>query len=342
MPRLRRPLPLALLPLALAACDQFEDPDLAQIQFLQPDSGAVGELVEIGAENLFNNTVVIFEDRIEARVAALFLDRVVTVVPAGAVTGDIRLETGGELSSSRALFTVIPPPPSTPAFFEDDTGEAIAAFTGGCGAVSAGDDGFAQFDLPFAFPFYGRPQEQVFVTTNGLVTFGEPRPCDNAGNTSDFATDDKIAVVGLDLQPGLGGEVLVNVSNPEQFVVTWSEVPLCGLPETSNTFQLLLFPDGRIRMNFGYLSTEGVGIVCPLGTATSGSITGITPRTPSEQRAVTYSTLTEPAVFGAGESIRDQSFIGRLFALEGRSLLFTPLGEGGVFSGYQVELLPAG
>ena len=113
MSRFRRPLPLVLLPLAFAGCDQFEDPDLAQIQFLEPDSGAVGALVQIGAENLFNNTRVLFEDRVPSRVAALFLDRVVAIVPEGAVSGDIRLETGGELSSSRAFFKVIPEPPTT-------------------------------------------------------------------------------------------------------------------------------------------------------------------------------------------------------------------------------------
>jgi hypothetical protein len=342
MSRFRRPLPLVLLPLAFAGCDQFEDPDLAQIQFLEPDSGAVGALVQIGAENLFNNTRVLFEDRVPSRVAALFLDRVVAVVPEGAVSGDIRLETGGELSSSRAFFKVIAEPPTTPAFFEDQTGQAVTSFIGGCATGAPGsDDGAAQFALPFAFPFYGRPQEQVFVATNGIVTFGEPRPCDNNGNTSDFTTDDKIAVLGFDLQPGIGGEVLVNVADPGQVVVTWSEVALCGLPETSNTFQLVLFPDGRIRMNFGYLSTDGVGIACPLGAAATGSISGITPSTPSGSHEVTYAALAGPSLAEPQEFIVDRFFIGRLFAVENRSVLFTPLEESGVFAGYQVELLPA-
>jgi hypothetical protein len=46
--------------------------------------------------------------------------------------------------------------------------------------------------------------------------------------------------------------------------------------------------------------------------------------------------LAEPQEF-----IVDRFFIGRLFAVENRSVLFTPLEESGVFAGYQVELLPA-
>jgi hypothetical protein len=333
-------LALALLGASLPACDQFEDPDIAQIRSIDPDSGAVGSLVVIEAENLLDNTRVIFANEVASRVAALFLDRVAAVVPAGAVSGEVVLETGGERSSSRAEFTVIPAPPSTPAFFETETGAPIATFSGGCGSALAVDDGFAAFDLPFTFPFYGRPQSEMFVTTNGLITFGAPRPCDNNGNTSDFATADKIAVLGLDLDPGSGGEVRVNTTDPEKVVVTWSEVALCGLEETSNTVQAVLFPDGRIRMNFGYLSTRGVGTQCR-SDFVSGSIVGITPLAPSRLVQVTY-TVEPSRAIGPDEAVFNPFFVDRFFDLENRALLFTPLLEAGVFSGYRIELLPAG
>lgn len=338
--RLHRLLPLAAVSVsALAACDQFEDPDIAQIGSIDPDSGAVGSLVMIEAENLLNNTRVVFFDEVESPIAALFVDdRVATIVPEGAETGDVVLETGGERSSSRAPFTVIPPPPSTPAFFEDATGPAVAAFEGGCRSEPE-DDGFARFTLPFQFPFYGRPQTEMFVTTNGQITFGSPRPCDNSGRTGDFNTADKISALTLDLEPGIGGAVRVNATDPNQVVVTWSEVPLCGLEETSNTFQAVLFPDGRIRMNFGYLSTRGVGTQC-LADDVSNSLVGITPLT--VQRLVQVSYFVQPTVtIGPQEGVFNQYFVDRFFDLENRSLLFTPLAEGGIFSGYRVELLPA-
>ncbi|MBA2565716.1 MAG: hypothetical protein H0V09_09880 [Gemmatimonadetes bacterium] len=332
--------------LAAAGCDQFEDPDIAQIQSLEPDSGAIGSVVVIEAQNLLDDTVVIFEDEKRSPVNVLFQnpERVVTIVPQGAATGDVRLETGGERSSSRFPFTVIPAPPTTPAFFEDDTGSAVSAFLGGCAALPS-DDGYVEVPLPFAFPFYGRTHELAFVSTNGVITFADPRPCDNRGGTADFATADKIALVGFDLDPGVGGEIRVNAAGPDRVIVTWDDVALCNLPETGNTFQAVLFADGRIRMNFGYLSTRGIGVSgCEpdvFNTIVTGSVTGITPLAPASLTQVTYSTQA-PLTVAPREAVVNRFFVDRFFDLQNRSLLFTPLEEGGVFSGYRVELLPEG
>ncbi len=339
MPISLRRLPTLLLPIALAACDQFEDPDVARIESIEPDSGAIGSLVILQANNLFNGTVVFFHDDVQSRVAAVFSDeRIVTIVPEGATSGDVRVETAGERGADRVNFTIIPPPPSTPAFFEDATGQAVTDFTPCLGRNSL-DDGFATFTLPFPFPFYGREQAEMFVSTNGLISFGQPTPCDNNGNTADFVTADKIVVLGFDLSPGDGGQVLVNVADPSQVVVTWSEVALFGLDETSNTLQAVLFPDGRIRMNYGYLSTRGIGAIQPLLEGISGSITGITPSNPTDLRDVTFS-VQSPIEIDPTDAIVNRFFVDRFCDLENRSLLFTPLEAGGVFTGYRAELLP--
>jgi hypothetical protein len=336
MRKLAHHLSHLFLPLALAACDQFQDPDLAQIRSIEPDSAAIGSLIVIRADNLLDNTRVIFAGDVRSPIAALFVDRVVTVVPPGAVSGSIVLETGGERSSSRADFTVVPPPPSTPAFFESETGTAVQDFIAGCPAAPASDDGYAEFTLPFAFPFYGRAQTQMFVSTNGLITFGEPRPCDNNGNTSDFVNADKIAVAGFDLAPNSGGEILVNVSDPEKVVVTWHELALCGLPGTSNTFQAVLSPDGRIRTNYGYFSSRGISTQCTTNLV-SGSIVGIVPQGASDITQVTY-TVQPSVTIGPQQGVYNLFLVDRFFDLENRSLVFTPLDQGGVFGGYSIEL----
>ncbi|MFN2431312.1 MAG: hypothetical protein ABR599_00565 [Gemmatimonadota bacterium] len=332
------PLVLALLAAGLAGCDQFEDPDLAQIRDLEPDSGAVGSLLTIEADNLLDGTRVIFEDEVESPVAVLTLESVVTIVPEGAETGDIAIETGGERSSSRAPFTVIPAPPSTPVFFDPDVGAQVTSVSGECpGRSRSGDDSFIAVPLPFDFPFYGRAETQAFVSTNGLVTFGEPQPCDNSGTAGSFGNADEIAVLNFDLEPGIGGQILVNSSDPAKAVVTFREVPICGLSETSNTFQLVLFPDGRIRMNYGYVSTQGLSTQC-VSSSISGSLVGITPRTATGRRNVSFTGQT-PLSVGAQEGVFENFFLSRLFNLENRSLLFTPIVADGVFGGYQVELL---
>jgi hypothetical protein len=339
MPPVLRHLPPLLLAFALGACDQFEDPDVAVIESIDPDSGAVGSLVVIQADNLFDRTRVIFHDDVASPVAAVFSDeRVVTIVPEGATAGQVRLETAGQRGASRADFKVVPAPPSTPAFFDDDVGSPVTDFIP-CTNRTATDDGYAQLTLPFAFPFYGRPQTEMFVATNGLISFGQPRPCDNSGGPQDFATADKIVVLGYDLSPGDHGQVLANVSDLSKVVVTWSEVALFLLPETSNTMQAVLFPDGRIRMNFGYISTRGIGAVQPLLNNLTGSLTGLTPIAPTDLVEVTFT--VQPLVdVGPSEAVDQRFFVDRFFDLENRSLLFTPLDTGGVFAGYRAELLP--
>lgn len=329
----------AVLIVLAAACDQFEDPDLAQIRSIDPDSGAVGSLVVIGVDNLLDNTRVIFSDEVESPVAALFIDQVATIVPEDAVTGDVVLETGGERSSSRAEFRVVPEPPLAPASFDPDVGTALAvsSLQGGCGESSPADDGAATVTLPFSFPFYGRAQTEMFVSTNGLVTFGEPRPCDNSGRSNSFVTADKIAVLNLDLEVAGDGQILVNAAGPEKVVVTWRDMPLCRLEETSNTFQVVLFADGRIRMNFGYASTRGVGTQC-FADIVSGSLTGIAPGSASNLRQVTY-TAQPTVTIGPQDAVLDVFSVARLFNLENATLLFTPLEEGGVFAGYRIELI---
>jgi hypothetical protein len=328
------------VPFALAACDQFEDPDVARIESIEPESGPVGSLVILQARGLFNGTVVVFHDEVQSPMAAIFSDeRIVTIVPEGATSGEVRVETAGQRGDNRVDFTVIPPPPSTPAFFETATGSAVTDFTA-CPARNPLDDGTAAFTLPFPFPFYGAQRTEMFVSTNGLISFGEPRPCDNAGDTRDFATADKIVVLGFDLSPGDGGQVLVNVSDPNQVVVTWSEVALFALDETSNTLQAVLYPDGRIRMNYGYLSTQGIGATQPLLNGISGSITGITPLSPTDLDDVTF-TAQSSVEIGPTGAIVNRFFLDRFCDLENRSLLFTPLESGGVFAGYRAELLPA-
>ncbi|HEY7462236.1 MAG TPA: hypothetical protein VIC59_10225 [Gemmatimonadota bacterium] len=330
-----------ILPLALAACDQFESPDVARIESIDPDSGAIGSLVILQSQNLFNNTLVVFHDDVPSPMAAVFSDeRIVTIVPEGATSGDVRVETAGERGSSRVNFTVIPPPPTTPAFFEDATGAPATDFLP-CPGRDPLDDGYAQVTLPFPFPYYGREQLQMFVSMNGLVSFDAPRPCDNAGDTRDFATPptDKVALLGFDLARD-GGQVLVNVSDPAQVVVTWSDVALFALDETSNTFQLVLYPDGRIRMNYGYLSTRGIGATQPLLNGVTGSITGITSLNATNLVDVTF-TVQSPIEIGPSDAIVNRFFLDRFCDLENRSLLFTPREVGGVFAGYRAELLPA-
>ena len=91
-------------------------------------------------------------------------------------------------------------------------------------------------------------------------------------------------------------------------------------------------------MNFGYFSTRGVATGCLVNVA-SGSVTGITPLAPATLRRVTF-TAEAPLTVGTQEGLYNPFFVSSYFNLENRSLLFTPIAEAGVFSGYRVEFVP--
>ncbi len=121
-----------------------------------------------------------------------------------------------------------------------------------------GDDDTRNFTLPFAFPFYGATYDRIFVNSDGNLTFG-------AGDT---ATSDRslgrltagaprIAAFFEDLDPSAAGEVRVT-SQPGFLAVSWVGVSeySASLIGPRNTFQVVLFPDGRIDLAYDVINTR--------------------------------------------------------------------------------------
>src|SRR5207249_3460259 len=92
----------------------------------------------------------------------------------------------------------------------------------------------------------------------------------NLGDTStvlDRMAEDlpRVAVLWEDWNPSAGGGVFAS-SRPDRLVVSWNAVPLFGTTTTA-TFQLILFSNGTIQMNFQSVSTTPMG----------GYLTGVSP-----------------------------------------------------------------
>lgn len=134
--------------------------------------------------------------------------------------------------------------------------------------IEIGDDASRAIDLPFSFTFYGKVYNRVFLNSDGNLTFTradiEPTPRDL---NRFLEGPPRIAADFLDLDPsvtsGTAGVYLLN--QPGMVRVTWLDVPEWGLTN-SNTFQVTLYPNGRITIGFeGVAANAGIVGVSPGG-----------------------------------------------------------------------------
>jgi len=132
--------------------------------------------------------------------------------------------------------------------------------------------------LGFTFPFFGVNFTTVFVTSGGYVTFAAAGDFVNFNSGPDLSTVldrmagflPRIAALWNDLNPTLGGGVFFNAL-PDRVLITWNAVPRFGAPDTSNTFQISLFPSGAIQLTYGNIGPASTDPV--LG----GFLVGISP-----------------------------------------------------------------
>lgn len=121
------------------------------------------------------------------------------------------------------------------------------------------DDGYAQVNLPFAFPFYGRSFTTSYMFTNGVIGFLDTNLwgycCDGtdlnqqaqSGNTSwNFA----IYALNTDLYPGQQSTFYTQTTNNGQGLkYTWDRVVEIGT-NLENTFSVELRNTGYIGINY--------------------------------------------------------------------------------------------
>ena len=115
--------------------------------------------------------------------------------------------------------------------------------------VQASDSGL--FNGGAGFPFLGinYTTDKIFVGSDGHITFGEPEASSSARDAGRFiGGPPRIGPLFADLDPSSAGSVNADM-RADRIVVTWSGVPEFGLTN-SNTFQTVLFADGRI--DFAY------------------------------------------------------------------------------------------
>jgi hypothetical protein len=122
-------------------------------------------------------------------------------------------------------------------------------------SVALGDDMFrGPFSIGFAFPFYDTTYTELYIGSNGLITFGsgsDERQNKNIPNTA--APNNMIALWWDDLDPSSGGHVYYYHDSPNnRFVISFVNIPNYRYPDGTGslTFQAVLYANGRINLQY--------------------------------------------------------------------------------------------
>ncbi|RPJ82188.1 MAG: hypothetical protein EHM13_09310, partial [Acidobacteria bacterium] len=141
-----------------------------------------------------------------------------------------------------------------------------AAANAGTLIGSLGDDDSRQFQLPFSFPFFGASYRQIYVNSDGNLTFvtGDSASIDRSVGRF---TGGPPRISGLfdDLDPSVSRNGVYVLSDAGRFIVSWVAVP--EFSDTGggalHTFQIRLYPDGRVELAYSgnpFATTAVVGI----------------------------------------------------------------------------------
>jgi hypothetical protein len=138
--------------------------------------------------------------------------------------------------------------------------------------LSLGDDDVQKIALPFDFRFYGTTYNDLWVSSNGFVSFANSYTNWTNGclpNTS--VPNNAIYAFWDDLRPadgGGGGTIYARQVDSETFVIEWHEVSHYGSSD-HETFEIILKKDNTILLQYQSLSSTSsatVGVENAKGT----------------------------------------------------------------------------
>ncbi len=143
--------------------------------------------------------------------------------------------------------------------------------------ANVGSDGDETVNLPFTFNFFGEDQNDVIIAANGFLTFTPVTALFGAFLNQQIPSEGNpnLLIAGLwdDLEPQNGEGVFYQAFD-DYFIVQYQDVPGFGTtdPKTPVTFQIILFKDGTIKMQYKNVdslikTSATVGIEGPMGEA---------------------------------------------------------------------------
>jgi uncharacterized protein (TIGR03437 family) len=142
-----------------------------------------------------------------------------------------------------------------------------SAAAGGTPLAALDDDDARLISLGFPFRFFGATYNQVYVNSDGNLTFTAPDTASTDRSLSRMtAGPPRISPLFDDLDPALTQGGVRVFSDATRFVVSWIAVPewVTSGSGPRQTFQAALYPDGRIAFSYsGVNATNAVVGIAP-------------------------------------------------------------------------------
>jgi uncharacterized protein (TIGR03437 family) len=148
-----------------------------------------------------------------------------------------------------------------------DQGYDAAAAASGTPVNALGDDDTRKIALPFSFPFFGARYNELYLNSDGNLTFTAPDFASNSRSLGRMTSGPpRIAPLFDDLDPSQASASVRVLSDSGRFVVSWVGVPewQSSGPGRKQTFQVRLYPDGSIEFAYS-------------GVTPASAVTGIAP-----------------------------------------------------------------
>jgi uncharacterized protein (TIGR03437 family) len=129
------------------------------------------------------------------------------------------------------------------------TAGAIDQVAAGSGTplTGLGDDDSRRVPLPFPFTFYGTEYRELWVNSDGNLTFTSGDSDTSSRSLGRLSGGPpRIAPLFTDLDPSVPRASVLVTATPEAFTVTWLAVPEYDTPTRPLNFQVRLTPNGAI------------------------------------------------------------------------------------------------
>jgi len=152
--------------------------------------------------------------------------------------------------------------------------------------ITLDDDDSAPVTLPFTFPFYSGRYTQMFVNSDGNLTFVNDDHASTDRDVARFLTGPpRIALLFDDLDPSSGGGVYRRTDG-DALILSWCNVPEFGASTNRVNVQVRIASDGNIDFIYGAtvsattavvgVSPGSTGIFTPVdvSTASTSTLTG--------------------------------------------------------------------
>src|ERR1035437_2357786 len=190
--------------------------------------------------------------------------------------GDGVIEKLNQFNLDAATLTFTPAAGGTPRYryAYSGLGYDAGAATQGSPVVALGDDDSRQFTLPFAFPFYGASYRQVFLNSDGNLTFTAAESASTSRSLGRLTGGPpRIAPLFDDLDPSRSPGGVRFYAGASQVVFSWVNVPEYAQSGfgAAQTFQVRLNVDGSIQFSYSGVNPSSAVVGIAPGSAQPGT-----------------------------------------------------------------------